>query len=136
MHQELPTSVFHNFTDLKHLKTFRVHGAQIADSFFDIISSNCLLLVEVGLSKCEGVNDTGIVKLVSGHPNLKILDLTCCDDITDMAILAIAQSCRKLSCLKLESCSLLSEKSFSYLGSSCPLLEELDLTECSVNDKG
>lgn len=133
---ELPTSVFHNFTDLKHLKTFRVHGAQIADSFFDIISSNCLLLVEVGLSKCEGVNDTGIVKLVSGHPNLKILDLTCCDDITDMAILAIAQSCRKLSCLKLESCSLLSEKSFSYLGSSCPLLEELDLTECSVNDKG
>ncbi|KAI3525676.1 hypothetical protein L1887_04656 [Cichorium endivia] len=133
---DLPTSVFHNLTDLKNLKTIRVHGAQIADSFFDIISTNCLFLVEVSLSKCEGVNDTGIIKLVSGHPNLKTLDLTCCDDITDMAISAISQSCRKLLCLKLESCSLLTEKSFNYLGSSCPLLEELDLTECSVNDKG
>ncbi|KAL4588396.1 hypothetical protein LXL04_001280 [Taraxacum kok-saghyz] len=133
---ELPTPVFHNLKDLKHLKTVRVDGARISDTFFHILSTNCLCLVEIGLSKCEGVNDTGIVKLVSGHPNLKILDLTCCDDITDLAISAIAHSCTKLSCLKLESCCLLTEKSFSYLGSSCPLLEELDLTECSVNDKG
>ncbi|KVH93520.1 F-box/LRR-repeat protein 3 isoform X4 [Cynara cardunculus var. scolymus] len=133
---ELSPDVFHNLKDLKYLKTIKVNGARVADSFFQIISANCLFLVEVGLSKCEGVNDVGIMQLVYGRPNLKMLDLTCCDDITDVAISAIASSCRKLLCLKLESCSLLTEKSFSYLGSSCHLLEELDLTECHVNDIG
>ncbi|KAI3774414.1 hypothetical protein L1987_48969 [Smallanthus sonchifolius] len=133
---ELSTTVFQNFKDLKHLKTIRVDGARVNDSFFQIISNNCLFLVEVGLSKCEGVNDAGVMQLAYGHPGLKLLDLTCCNDLTDMAISAIAHSCTKLVCLKLESCSLLTEKSFSFLGSSCVLLEELDLTECCVNDKG
>lgn len=136
MHQELSSTVCHNLKDLKNLKTIRVDGARVTKSFFQIISTNCSLLVEVGLSKCEGVNDAGIMQLASGRPNLKILDLTCCNDLTDMAISAIAHSCTKLVCLKLESCSLLTEKSFSYLGSSCHLLEELDLTECCVNDRG
>ncbi|XP_071691521.1 F-box/LRR-repeat protein 3-like isoform X1 [Rutidosis leptorrhynchoides] len=133
---EISTTVSHNLKDLKQLKTVRVDGARVNDYFFQMISTNCLLLVEVGLSKCEGVNDSGIVQLAYNLPNLKILDLTCCDDLTDMAISAIVRSCTKLLCLKLESCSLLTEKSFSYLGSSCRLLEELDLTECSVNDRG
>ncbi|KAI7733479.1 hypothetical protein M8C21_033719, partial [Ambrosia artemisiifolia] len=133
---ELSSTVFQNLKDLKHLKTIRVDGARVNDSFFQIISSNCMFLAEVGLSKCEGVNDAGVMQLAYGHPGLKVLDLTCCNDLTDMAISAIAHSCTKLLCLKLESCSLLTEKSFSYIGSSCVLLEELDLTECCVNDKG
>nr|XP_043624792.1 F-box/LRR-repeat protein 3 [Erigeron canadensis] len=133
---ELSTTFFRNLEYLKHLKTIRVDGARVTESFFQTISTNCFSLVEVGLSKCEGVNDAGIMQLAYGHPNLKILDLTCCNDLTDMAILAIAHSCTKLLCLKLESCSLLTERSFGYLGSSCHLLEELDLTECSVNNKG
>ncbi|XP_076903068.1 F-box/LRR-repeat protein 3-like [Bidens hawaiensis] len=133
---ELSTNVFQSFKDLKHLKTIRVDGVRVNDSFFQIISTNCLFLVEVGLSKCEGVDDAGVMQLAYGHPGLKILDLTCCNDLTDMAISAIARSCTKLVCLKLESCSLLTEKSFSFIGLSCVLLEELDLTECCVNDKG
>ncbi|XP_071716848.1 F-box/LRR-repeat protein 3-like [Rutidosis leptorrhynchoides] len=133
---ELSTSVSHNLKDLKRLKTIRVNGAQVNDYFFQMISTNCLFLVEVGLSKCEGVNDSGIIQLAYNLPNLQILDLTCCNDVTDMAILAIARSCTNLLCLKLESCCLLTEISFGYLGSSCLLLEELDLTECRVNDKG
>ncbi|KAL8188848.1 hypothetical protein R6Q57_029603 [Mikania cordata] len=133
---ELSTIVIQNFKDLKHLKTIRVDGARVNNYFFHIISTNCLCLVEVGLSKCEGVDDAGIMQLAHGHPGLKLLDLTCCDDLTDMAISAIASSCTKLLCLKLESCSFLTEKSFRCIGSSCVLLEELDLTECCVNDKG
>ncbi|PWA55128.1 F-box family protein [Artemisia annua] len=133
---ELSAAVFHTLKDLKHLKTIRVDGARVTDSFFQIISTNCLFLVEVGLSRCEGVNDLGIMQLAYGSPTLKILDLTCCNNLTDIAISAVAHSCTKLLCLKLESCSLLTEKSFTYLGSSCHSLEELDLTECCVNDIG
>ncbi|KAK1417717.1 hypothetical protein QVD17_26851 [Tagetes erecta] len=133
---ELSTTFFQNFKDLKHLKTVRLDGARVNDYFFQIISTNCLSLVEVSLSKCQGVDDAGVMQLAYGHPGLKLLDLTCCNNLSDMAISAIAHSCTKLLSLKLESCSLLTEKSFSFLGSSCVLLEELDLTECCVNDKG
>ncbi|KAA8536797.1 hypothetical protein F0562_029275 [Nyssa sinensis] len=134
---ELSTTLLHWLKDLKNLNTIRVDGAQVSDSSFQIISSNCKILVEIGLSKCKGVTDMGIMQLVSGCLNLKILNLTCCNSITDVAISAIADSCRNLLCLKLESCDLLTEKSLNCLGSCCLLLEELDLTDCSgVNDSG
>nr|GEZ01499.1 F-box/LRR-repeat protein 3 [Tanacetum cinerariifolium] len=87
---ELSATVFHTLKDLKHLKTIRVDGARVTDSFFQIISTNCLFLVEVGLSRCEGVNDLGIMQLAYGSPTLKILDLTCCNNLTDID--AVSQS--------------------------------------------
>lgn len=123
--------------DLKNLKTLTLDGAQIAHSSFRIISTSCKFLVEIGLGKCRGVTDVGILELVSGCTNLKILNLTCCSDITDMSITVITESCKNLVCLKLECCNLLTEKSFYSLGSLCFSLEELDLTDCSgVDDVG
>ncbi|GJV53926.1 F-box/LRR-repeat protein 3 [Tanacetum coccineum] len=60
---ELSATVFHTLKDLKHLKTIRVDGARVTDSFFQIISTNCLFLDEVGLSRCEGVNDCCVIDL-------------------------------------------------------------------------
>lgn len=123
--------------DLKNLERFVVDGAQIANSSFEIISTNCKSLVEIGVSKCVGVDNMGIIQLVSGCVDLKTINLTCCRSITDAAISAIADSCRSLLCLKLESCSLITEKGLYQLGSFCLRLQELDLTDCSgVNDKG
>ncbi|XAR49162.1 hypothetical protein NMG60_11032256 [Bertholletia excelsa] len=122
---------------LKNLSTIRVDGAQVSDSCFNIISRNCKMLVELGLSKCKGVTDLGLIQLSSSCPNIEILNLTCCDAITDVAISAVADSCRKLWCLQLESCNLLTEKSLFSLGSYCLLLKDLDLTDClGVNDTG
>lgn len=135
-YQELPMAFVYQFKDLKNLKVLRIDGARVSDATLKIISKNCRFLAKIGLGKCR-VTDMGIMLLVSGCVNLKVLDLTCCSDLTDSAILAIAHSCRDLLCLKLECCNLLSERSLDYLGSHCILLVEIDLTDCSgINDIG
>ncbi|KAG8390970.1 hypothetical protein BUALT_Bualt01G0138800 [Buddleja alternifolia] len=134
---ELPMTFDNQFKDLKKLKVLRIDGARVSDSTFKIIGKSCRFLAEIGLGKCRGVTDTGIMQLVCGCVNLKVLNLTCCNRITDLAILAIGESCKDLLCLKLECCDLLGERSFDYLGSHCFLLQEIDLTDCSgLNDKG
>ncbi|XVE63090.1 hypothetical protein DITRI_Ditri06bG0171900 [Diplodiscus trichospermus] len=134
---ELSTSFLHSIKNLKHLQLIRIDGARISDSSFQVISTNCKSLVEIGLSKCVGVTNLGIMRLVSGCINLSVLNLTCCHSITDAAISAIANSCRNLVCLKLESCNMITEKGLCQLGSFCLLLKEIDLTDCGgVNDKG
>lgn len=135
--QELSLPLVECVKNLKNLCTFRIDGVQVSDLTLQTIGANCKSLVEIGLSKCIGVTNMGIMQLVSGCGKLKILNLTCCRFITDVAISAIADSCTNLVCLKLESCDMVTEKSFHHLGSSCLLLEELDLTDCSgINDRG
>lgn len=137
MYQDLSATILSSLKDLKNLKAIRIDGARMYDYGFHMIKASCMHLVEIGLGKCKGVNDNGVMQLVSGCPNVKILDLTCCDALTDVAISAVADSCRNLRCLKVESCSLLTEKSLKYLGSYRFVLEELDLTDCcGVNDQG
>ncbi|CAI9103460.1 OLC1v1001942C1 [Oldenlandia corymbosa var. corymbosa] len=134
---DLHLGSFTSLKDLKNLKTLNVDGAFISKSSFQIISRSCKFLVEIGLGKCKGVTDKGILQLVSGCTNLRMFNLTCCGDITDIAISGIAKSCLNLVCLKLECCNLLSERSLYCLGSFSVLLEELDLTDCfGVNDVG
>ncbi|WMV12056.1 hypothetical protein MTR67_005441 [Solanum verrucosum] len=134
---EFPTKVIQGLKDLKNLKKLILDGAPVSESFFKIINFNCKYLVEIGLGKCKGVTDKGILQLVSGGVNLNILNLTCCSELTDNAISAITDSCRSVLCLKLECCNLLTEKSLYHLGLHCSLLEELDLTDCfGVNDTG
>ncbi|XWS42358.1 hypothetical protein CRYUN_Cryun16bG0007700 [Craigia yunnanensis] len=134
---ELSTTLLHWIKNLKHLEMIRIDGARISETSFEVISTNCKSLVEIGLSKCVGVTNVGILRLVSGCINLRILNLTCCHSITDAAISAIANSCRNLVCLKLETCNMITKKGLCQLGSFCLLLEEIDLTDCcGVNDKG
>uniref|UniRef100_A0A7N0VN47 F-box/LRR-repeat protein 15-like leucin rich repeat domain-containing protein n=1 Tax=Kalanchoe fedtschenkoi TaxID=63787 RepID=A0A7N0VN47_KALFE len=124
-------------SNLKNLKSIRIDGARVSESYLQTITDNCKLLTEVGLSKCKGVTDNGIIQLVSRCINLRILDLTCCDTVGDAAISAVANSCRNLNCLKLEACKLVTMKSLQSLGSHSILLKEIDLTDCyGVVDKG
>ncbi|KAK8329290.1 hypothetical protein V6Z12_A11G309700 [Gossypium hirsutum] len=134
---ELSTALLHQMKNLNHLEVIRIDGARISETSFQVISANCKSLVEIGLSKCVGVTNMGIMRLVSACINLRVLNLTCCHSITDTAISAIAYSCRSLVCLKVESCNMITEKGLCQLGSFCLLLEEIDLTDCcGVNDKG
>ncbi|XP_022969433.1 F-box/LRR-repeat protein 3 isoform X1 [Cucurbita maxima] len=123
--------------NLKCLKAIRLDGTQLSSAFFNVISVHSKYLVELGLSKCNGVTDANIIQLITRCIGLKVLNLTCCHSITDVAISSMASSCQKLMSLKLESCNMITERSLDRLGLYCSLLEELDLTDCcGVNDKG
>ncbi|CAI8615400.1 unnamed protein product [Vicia faba] len=132
---ELSVSFINGLKNLKRLSIIRIDGVRVSDFILHIIGTNCKSLVELGLSKCIGVTNMGIIRVVSGCGNLKTLDLTCCRFITDTVISAVSNSCPNLACLKLESCDMVSEIGLYHLGSRCLMLEELDLTDCSgVND--
>ncbi|KAM7278494.1 hypothetical protein ACFE04_005628 [Oxalis oulophora] len=134
---ELSTSFVNCLKNVKHLKTLSLDGCQISDFDFETLSTSCKWLIGIGLSKCLGVTNKGIMQLVSGQFDLKNLNLTCCDSITDAAISALADSCRNLESLKMESCIMITEKGIFQLGSFCLRLKELDLTDCcGVNDRG
>ncbi|KAK9735487.1 hypothetical protein RND81_04G208700 [Saponaria officinalis] len=120
---------------LTHLNVFRADGARVSHATFQILSTECRSLVEIGLSKCVGMKDVDIVRLVNGCTALTVLNLSCCDAVTDTTIAAIAASCLKLCCLMLESCSSMTEMNLQLLGFRCIHLEELDVTDCcGIND--
>ncbi|KAI5424460.1 hypothetical protein KIW84_030593 [Lathyrus oleraceus] len=132
---ELSASFIDGLQNLKRLSIIKIGGVRVSDFILHNIGTNCKSLVELGLSKCIGVTNMGIIRVVSGCGNLKTLDLTCCRFITDAAISIISYSCPNLVCLKLESCDMVTEIGLYQLGSRCLMLEELDLTDCSgVND--
>ncbi|PKA54941.1 F-box/LRR-repeat protein 3 [Apostasia shenzhenica] len=116
------------------LKMLKLDGLEVSDASLDSIGANSINLVEIGLSKCRGVRDEGILKLLSCCTSLRTIDLTCCHLLTDHALFAIANHCTKLSCLRLEACSLMTANGFEQIVKSCSELKEIDLTDCDVTD--
>lgn len=135
--QDLTSDILSALKRLKSLEVFKADGARVSQAATQTITKNCTSLTEIGLSKCIGLKDIYITRLLTGCGNLKTLNLSCCPAVTDDVIAAIATSCKKLQCLNLESCNSITQRNLHLLGSSCVGLQELDLTDCSgINDTG
>ncbi|VAI28539.1 unnamed protein product [Triticum turgidum subsp. durum] len=118
------------------LTVLRLDGFEVSCSLLSAIGEGCTNLVEIGLSKCNGVTDEGISSLVACCSYLRTIDLTCCNLVTNNSLDSIADNCKLLECLRLESCSSINEKGLERIASCCPNLKEIDLTDCGVNDEG
>uniref|UniRef100_A0A0E0I3T4 F-box/LRR-repeat protein 15-like leucin rich repeat domain-containing protein n=1 Tax=Oryza nivara TaxID=4536 RepID=A0A0E0I3T4_ORYNI len=131
---EMRQSFLSNLAKLKDtLTVLRLDGLEVASSVLLAIGG-CNNLVEIGLSKCNGVTDEGISSLVTQCSHLRVIDLTCCNLLTNNALDSIAENCKMVERLRLESCSSISEKGLEQIATSCPNLKEIDLTDCGVND--
>lgn len=118
------------------LTVLRLDGLEVFSSTLQAIANSCKNLVEIGLSKCNSITDSGIVALVNHCKFLRTIDLTCCHLLTDDALASIAENCRGLECIRLESCPLVSDKGLERIGNLCCHLKEIDLTDCCINDAG
>jgi F-box/leucine-rich repeat protein 2/20 len=131
---EMRQSFLSNLAKLKDtLTVLRLDGLEVSSSVLLAIGG-CNNLVEIGLSKCNGVTDEGISSLVTQCSHLRVIDLTCCNLLTNNALDSIAENCKMVEHLRLESCSSISEKGLEQIATSCPNLKEIDLTDCGVND--
>ncbi|CAD6252656.1 unnamed protein product [Miscanthus lutarioriparius] len=132
---EIETCVLSKLSTIgETLTVLRLDGLEIFASNLQAIGSTCKNLVEIGLSKCNGVTDDGIVSLVAHCCDLRTIDVTCCHLLTNGALAAIAENCRKIECLRLESCPFISEKGLEPIATLCSHLKEVDLTDCRIND--
>ncbi|KAH7426609.1 hypothetical protein KP509_10G008500 [Ceratopteris richardii] len=127
-------SMLESFQKLENLRAIRFDACDLSGIKLGLIGKCCTKLEELSLSKCKGVQDSGLSGAVMGCPNLKNLDLTCCYEITDLSLSSIASCCKDLVTLKMESCNNFSEHGLEELCKSCFLLEELDVTDSNLND--
>lgn len=118
------------------LTVLRLDGLEIFASNLQAIGDSCKNLVEIGLSKCNGITDDGIASLVVNCGYLRTIDITCCHLLTNDALAAIAGNCRMTECLRLESCPFINEKGLERIGTHCSHLKEIDLTDCRIDDEG
>lgn len=82
-------SFLYNIKVLKYFKILWIDGVCVFDFFFLILSFSCRFLIDIGVSKCVGVMDIGIIGLVCNCINLKILNLACCGFVIDVVIFVV-----------------------------------------------
>ncbi|TKV94372.2 hypothetical protein SEVIR_9G289800v4 [Setaria viridis] len=68
------------------LTVLRLDGLEIFASNLQSIGDSCKNLVEIGLSKCNGITDDGIASLVVNCGYLRTIDITCCHLVTNDAL--------------------------------------------------
>ena len=135
--QEIETCFLSKLSTIgETLTVLRLDGLEIFASNLQAIGDSCKNLVEIGLSKCNGVTDDGITSLIVNCGYLRTIDVTCCHLLTNDALAAIAKNCRMVECLRLESCPFINEKGLERIGTLCSNLKEIDLTDCRINDEG
>lgn len=132
---EIETCLLSKLSTVKEtLTVLRLDGLEVFASSLLAIGDSCKNLVEIGLSKCNGVTDDGIFSLVAHCSFLRTIDLRCCHLLTNDSLASIAENCRMIECLRLESCPFISEKGLERIATLCSHLKEIDLTDCHVND--
>lgn len=108
----------------------------ITEKSLDQLGSCCLLLEELDLTDCSGVNDRGL-EYLSRCSELTCLKLGLCANISDKGLFYIASNCKKLRELDLYRCNSIGNDELAALSSGCKKLEKLNLSYCSeVTDTG
>ncbi|RLN05264.1 F-box/LRR-repeat protein 3-like [Panicum miliaceum] len=96
--QEIETCFLSKLSTIgETLTVLRLAGLETFASNLQAIADSCKNLVEIGLSKCNGVTDDGIASLVVNCGYLRTVDVTCCHLLTNDALAAIAENCRMLN---------------------------------------
>jgi len=49
---------------------------------------------ELGVPRCDGLSDAGLLAVLPGWRSLQRLNLTCCKKVTDAVLRSLAANCR------------------------------------------
>jgi F-box/leucine-rich repeat protein 2/20 len=105
------------------------HGNHFENNGLFVLSSNCSSLIDLTLSFCSNINDTGLGYLAYCK-TLVSLRLNSAPQITSIGIFSVAVGCTSLSALHLIDCKKIdSVKWLEYLGRDGSL-EELVVNNC------
>ena len=113
--------------DLLHLfdeRSLVLSGSLVTDRGLELVVSNCgSQLVELAISRCVRVHDSGVCSLVWGCKNLRKLDLSYCR-LSDAAVDCAARCCPGLRALDYSwNGSGMGDGSVRALAAHCPKLQ-------------
>ena len=94
-------------------------------------------LQSLKIINCDNITDEGMKALATGCPQLQSLDISVCLDITDEGITAVASGCTQLQSLDISGCGDITDAGMKALASGCTQLQSLSMTCCTnITDAG
>ena len=83
------------------------------------------------------VNNTELISIANGLPQLQSLDISNCYNITDEGIRAVATGLPHLQSLSLSNCCNITDEGIRALATGCPHLQSLDISWCyTITNEG
>ncbi|KAK6117303.1 hypothetical protein DH2020_048948 [Rehmannia glutinosa] len=118
----------------KSLRSLDLQGCYIGDKGLAAVGECCNFLEKLNLRFCEGLTDTGLVKLAIGcGGTLKSLGVAACAKITDISFEAVGSHCRSLESLSLDS-ETIHNKGLLAMAKGCSALKVLKLQCLNITD--
>jgi hypothetical protein len=83
------------------------------------------------------VDDTKLITIANGLPQLQSLNISHCGNITDEGIRALATGCPQLQSLNISHCGNITDEGIKALATGCTQLQSLDISGCvNITDTG
>ena len=110
---------------------------RVDDSELIYIANGLPQLQSLNICCCNKITDEGIRALASGLPRLQSLDISNCGDITDEGIRAVASGLPQLQSLDISRCDNITDEGIRALVIGCRQLQSLNIRGCdSITDEG
>jgi len=110
---------------------------QVDDTKLMTIATGCPQLQSLNIRDCSEITDKGIIALATGCPQLQSLIMSYCHNITDEGIRALATGLPQLQSLEISQCRNITDEGIRALASGCAQLQSLNITGCNnITDEG
>ena len=94
------------------------------------IANGCPQLQSLDISWSRKITDAGIKAVANGCPQLQSLDISRSGKITDEGIEAVANGCPQLQSLNISGCGNITDEGIRALATGCPQLQSLNMSNC------
>jgi hypothetical protein len=110
---------------------------KIDDTHLMTIANGLPQLQSLNISDCYRITDEGIRAVATGLPQLQSLNISGCDHITDAGIRAVATGLPQLQFLSISFCGNITDEGITALANGCTQLQSLGIGWCvNITDAG
>lgn len=108
---------------------------RISDEGLQLISAGLTKLVNINLSFCVSITDSGL-KYLAKMPTLRELNLRSCDNISDLGLQYLAEGGSRVTHLDVSFCDKIGDQALLHISQGLFNLKSLSLSACPISDSG
>ncbi|XP_054842904.1 F-box/LRR-repeat protein 17 isoform X2 [Eublepharis macularius] len=110
---------------------------QVTDELLEKIASRSQNIIEINISDCRNISDTGVCVLAFKCPGLLRYTAYRCKQLSDASIIAVASQCPQLQKVHVGNQDKLTDEGLKQLGSKCRELKDIHFGQCyNISDEG
>ncbi|XP_064130782.1 F-box/LRR-repeat protein 17 [Loxodonta africana] len=110
---------------------------QVTDELLEKIASRSQNIIEINISDCRSMSDTGVCVLAFKCPGLLRYTAYRCKQLSDTSIIAVASHCPLLQKVHVGNQDKLTDEGLKQLGSKCRELKDVHFGQCyKISDEG